>query len=244
VKVLGKAVGPYTLISPLAGVDCYYYRAVAWNGRDAQKEEELKGRATETLSTPFFIEDETGRLMIDPRGAQLELSAEYNEPISGISMSEGARRFLRRHGLSTAADTTVSEYAIKPGEPLLVLGTIAQNPGLGSMADVAPEIKNTYLSREAANLQRHEQLEAMGISSAELSEDNAEAVVALGRDDFDLHPRVVLGTGNGGPPFVISRTTPQTMIGDLARSSVLDIWGGPILALFSLGLLMRWLGQR
>jgi hypothetical protein len=30
VKVLGKATGPYTLLSPLAGLDCYYYKAVAW----------------------------------------------------------------------------------------------------------------------------------------------------------------------------------------------------------------------
>jgi hypothetical protein len=79
VKVLGKATGPYTLLSPLAAVDCYYYRAVAWNGRDAQDEEKSAGRATETLFAPFFVEDETGCLMIDPRGAQLQLPAEYDE---------------------------------------------------------------------------------------------------------------------------------------------------------------------
>jgi len=53
VKVFGKATGPYTLLSPLANVDCYYYRAVAWNGVDAQNEQELQGRATEILFTPL-----------------------------------------------------------------------------------------------------------------------------------------------------------------------------------------------
>src|SRR5690348_2416137 len=57
VKLIGKATGPYTLISPLAGADCYYYRAVAWNGQNAQNEEEVERRAVETIYAPLFIED-------------------------------------------------------------------------------------------------------------------------------------------------------------------------------------------
>src|SRR5579862_3260640 len=64
VKVVGKATGPYTLLSPLASVDCYYYRAVAWNGTDAEDDQQPQACATETLFTPLFVEDETGRLMI------------------------------------------------------------------------------------------------------------------------------------------------------------------------------------
>ena len=235
VKVLGKATGPYTLLSPLAGVDCYYYRAVAWNGRDAQNDQELQRRATETLFAPFFVEDETGRLMIDPRGAQLELPAEYDEQILGESMGEGSRRFLRRHALSTRGETTVSEYAIKPGDPLLVIGTLAENHGLGSMADAeGRKSRDTYLSREAADLQRREQLEAMGVPPTELPDPITSAVP-------DEHPRVVLCAGDGHVPFVLSRQTPQRMIDNLARRSTIGIWGGPVLALLSLGLVMKWL---
>jgi len=235
VKVLGKATGPYTLLSPLAGVDCYYYRAVAWDGRDAQNDEELGGRATEEIFAPFFIEDKTGRLMIDPRGARLELPAEYDEQILGESMSEGSRRFLRRHALSTLGETTVSEYAIKPGDPLLVVGCLAENRGLGSMADAeGRKPQGTYLSREAADLQRREQLEAMGVPETELPETITRAV-------SDEHPRVVLCAGDGRQPFVLSRQTPQRMIDNLARRSTIGIWGGPVLALFSLGLVMKWL---
>ncbi len=235
VKVLGKASGPYTLLSPLAGVDCYYYRAAAWNGRNAQNDDELEGRATEMIFVPFFVEDHTGRLMIDPRGAQLELPAEYDEQILGESMSEGSRRFLRRHALSTRGETTVSEYAIKPGDPLLVVGCLAENRGLGSMADTEGRIsRDTYLSREAADLQRREQLEAMGVPETELPEPVTSAVP-------DEHPRVVLCAGDGRQPFVLSRQTPQRMIDNLARRSTIGIWGGPVLALLSLGLVMKWL---
>src|ERR1700690_105712 len=33
VEVSGKAVGPYTLISPLSALTCYYYRAVVWQNQ-------------------------------------------------------------------------------------------------------------------------------------------------------------------------------------------------------------------
>jgi len=236
VKVFGKATGPYTLLSPLASVDCYYYRAIAWSGRDSDDGQEPHGRATETLFTPLFVEDETGCLMVDPRSAAIELPAAYDEQIFGESMTECSRRFLRRHGLSTSRGTTVSEYAIKPGDPLLVLGTLGESRGVGSMADTETAgDRGTYLSREAADLQRREQLEALGIP---LSESRPPA--GPGDSAFDLLPRVVLRAG-GNRPFVLSRQTPQRMIHRLAQRSVLDIWGGPILALLSCTLLLKWL---
>lgn len=236
VKVLGRAIGPYTLFSPLANVDCYYYKAVAWNGRSAQDDQTAEARATETLFTPFFVEDETGRLMIDPRGAELDLPYEYDEAVSGGTMSQCTRRFLRRHGLSTTGGTHVSEYAIKPGDSVFVFGTLDENRGLCSMAESREHDRaSTYVSREAADLQRLEQLEALGIPQNELP-------AAVEQSDFDLHPRVVLRVGDNRQPFVLSRQQPQRLIEGLARKSVIDIWGGPALALFSLGLVMKGLG--
>jgi hypothetical protein len=225
VKVAGKAAGPYTLLSPLSEVDCYYYRAVGWNGQDA-KTNGLSGRASETLFSPLFVEDETGRLLIDPRGAQLELPAMYDGRISGGSMTEGERGFLQRHGLSISGATTVSEYVIQPGDSLLVLGTLVENHRAGGIP---------YLSSEAADLQRREQLEAMGISRAELPARGTEI-----RPGFDLEADIVLRAGK--VPFVISRAHPQQLTESLARRSVIDIWGGPAVALLSLGLLLKSAG--
>jgi hypothetical protein len=220
-------------------VDCYYYKAVAWDGRSARDDQTFEARATETLFTPFFVEDETGRLIIDPRGAQLDLPREYDEAVSGDSMSQCTRRFLRRHGLSTSGDTKVSEYAIKPGDSVFVFGTLDENRGLGSMAEATGrDPKGTYVSREAADLQRLEQFEAIGIPPDEFPP------AAHDVDDiaFDLHPGVVLRVGDNHQPFVLSRQQPQRLIDGLARKSVVDIWGGPMLALFSVGLVMKWLG--
>ncbi len=116
--------------------------------------------AEEIIFTPLFVEDESGQLMIDPRDAQLELPDEYAETISGASMTECARRFLHRHGLSTITETTVTEWVIKPGDPLLVLGTLSEVP----VTEVkGPGERQFYLSAEAADLQRRERLEEFGV---------------------------------------------------------------------------------
>jgi hypothetical protein len=149
-------------------------------------------------------------------------------------MAECSRRFLRRHGLATEGKTRVSEYAIKPGASLLVLGTLGDHPGA---ENISTRPQRGYLSREAADLQRREQLEAMGVPSSEIPamyQDNVP--------EFNLNPRVVLRAGDSGLPFVLSRQTPQRMIDNLARRSTFSIWGGPPLALLSLGLLMKFLG--
>jgi hypothetical protein len=239
VKVMGKATGPYALLSPLANVDCYYYKAVAWDGRSARDDQTFEARATETLFAPFFVEDETGRLMVDPRGAQLDLPCEYYDAVGTDSMSQCMRRFLRRHGLSTSVDTLVSEYAVKPGDSVFVFGSLDENRGLGSMAEAKGRAAGeTYVSREAADLQRREQLDALGIPQGELP----PAALTDDGIDFDLHPRVVLRVGDNRQPFVLSRQQPQRLIDSLARKSIIDIWGGPALALFSVGLVMKWLG--
>lgn len=238
VKVFGKAAGPYTIISPLAAVDCYYYRAITWDGRDAQDLETSEGRVTETLFTPLFVQDETGTIMIDPRGARLEFPPDYEEQICSGSMAESSRRFLHRHALTDVGDTTVTEYAIKPGDPLLVLGCLSPNPGLGTIGEHSGTKGTYYLSREAADLQRYEQYDAQGVRDPELTARPTGVAIA-----FDEHPSMLLSAGDRRNPFVLSRQTPQRIINDLARRSTLSIWGGPVLTLLSLALLLKHLGS-
>jgi hypothetical protein len=236
VKIFGRATGPYTLISPLAQVDCYYYRAVAREASDERNEKSSESFAEETIFTPLFVEDETGRMLIDPRGAELEIPSEYEEAIETESMSECARRFLRRHGVSTLGNIAVTECAIKPGDPMLVMGTLIEDQSRGTgISGRSPEAP--YLSSEAADLQRREQMEAMGIPVGDLQSTNAHPTAG-----FNLHPEIVLSAGLNQEPFVLSRRNPEHIVGDLARNSVFGIWGGAMLTVLSLGLIIYGLG--
>jgi hypothetical protein len=132
--------------------------------------------------------------------------------------------------ISTA---TVTEYTIRPGDPLLVLGTLRESVPISA---ANRGLDKGYISAEAADLQRREQLETLGIPARELKRTDTEPP-----PKFNLHPNVILADRDD-EPFVLSREAPQRIIAGLARSSVLGIWGGPALALFSLGLLMKWVG--
>src|SRR5882724_4842997 len=125
VEISGTVVGPYTLIAPLSESDCFYYRAIA---RGSGEEEKSKVSA-ETLFVPFFLDDGSGRLMVDPRGAELELQPSVEEDYSPSSATGFTRHFLARHGISTASPARLEEFCIREGDRLFVLATLQENPG-------------------------------------------------------------------------------------------------------------------
>jgi hypothetical protein len=60
-------------------------------------------------------------------------------------------------------------------------------------------------------------------------------------ETFDLNPPVVLMRGTSGGPFFISWRSQRDVVEELAWRSVLYIWGGPVLALAGLWLLVNHL---
>jgi hypothetical protein len=93
------------------------------------------------MHVPFFLDDNTAKVMIDPRGADLDLHRDFQEEFcdSFFTTKEEApdnvRNFLLRHGVSTTNKIKVEEFCIKPKNALFVLGTLDENPGLELTAD-------------------------------------------------------------------------------------------------------------
>jgi hypothetical protein len=67
VEVFGKMLGPYTLLSPLSQTECLYYKAEAWQ-QVGGNEKRWSKVAEEQICVPLFLEDDTGRVAVDPRG--------------------------------------------------------------------------------------------------------------------------------------------------------------------------------
>jgi hypothetical protein len=55
---------------------------------------------------------------------------------------------------------------------------------------------------------------------------------------FELHPSAAISKGEHGQPFTISWHSQKEVAGSLAWKSALCIWGGPVLAIASLYLLL------
>ena len=142
VEINGLATGPFVISSPLKQTNCYYYRSIAWQWNQRGKDSEWIKVAEETLHVPFYLDDGSGRLLVDPTGAEMDLHCdlheEYNRSIllSGPEMPQSVYSFLSRHGADSSKRTKVEEYCIRPKNVLFVLGTLSQNPGLD--ASVVP----------------------------------------------------------------------------------------------------------
>jgi hypothetical protein len=139
IEVNGEANGPYTMPAPITGKACFLYHTTAWQQRDGKKQEWEKV-ADETLHLPFFIDDSTGKLLIEPLGADLDLRPDFREEYSPSFSSTTSRNeadipprvsvFLARHGIAPGFRLRVEEWSIKLGDPLFVAGTLTENPGI------------------------------------------------------------------------------------------------------------------
>lgn len=245
VEISGKAVGPYTLISPLSAVDCYYYRARAWQSN----QHSWKKIAEETLYAPFFVDDGTGHLLVDPRGAETDLPAIFSHEYSTSQFDselipDYISHFLRRHGISSDMPLKLEENCIVPGDTLFVLGTLQENPRLemasGPSVSSSRQSAPAFVSRQAADLQRRGELEFLDIA-AQNSLTSHE--VASEASQFDLNPPVILGK-SARDPFFLSWCSEREVALNLQWQIFLYLWCGPVFTLAGLWLLIASLQRK
>jgi len=140
VEINGLAAGPYTMTAPITGVPCYYFHTTAWQWQQRGKNSEWVKVADERLHIPFFLDDNTGRMLVDPQGAEMDIHRDYHDEFSTslfsstLEIPSNISSFLARHGVSTDQKIKIDEYCIKPKNALFILGTLAQNPGLSVSA--------------------------------------------------------------------------------------------------------------
>jgi len=136
VEISGLAVGPYNLIAPITARPCYYYRTLVWEYKQRGKNKEWVRIAGECMHVPFFVDDNTGRLLVDPRGADLDIHRDFEQEFNGSFFSNrddapgNVTGFLARHGVATSNRIKVEEFCIKPKNSLFILGTLSENPDL------------------------------------------------------------------------------------------------------------------
>jgi len=140
VEVSGLATGPHTIQAPVTGVPSYYYRSVAWQLKRSGKNEHWEKVADESQHVPFFIDDNTGTLLVDPQGAEIDIHRDFSEVYSNsvfsssLGVPSNVGDFLARYGVDCDKKTKVEEFCIKPKNALFVLGTLSQNHGVGISA--------------------------------------------------------------------------------------------------------------
>ncbi len=151
VELNGLAVGPYTIVAPITARPCYCYRTFVWEWKQSGKNKQWVKVAAECMHVPFFLDDNTGKVMVDPRGADLDLHQDFHQEFCDgfFTTKEEAppnvRSFLSRHGIMTTNKIKVEESCIKPKNALFLLGTLADNPGLELTPDPVHDSETTRL---------------------------------------------------------------------------------------------------
>jgi hypothetical protein len=153
VEISGLAVGPYTLLAPITARPCFYYRTLVWEWKQSGKSKQWVKVAGECVHVPFFLDDNSGRVLVDPRGADLDLHRDFEQEFcdSFFTTKEptpsNVRSFLAKHGIVTSNKIKVEEFCIKPKNSLFILGTLAENPGLAVAPEPVVDSEETHSGR-------------------------------------------------------------------------------------------------
>ena len=177
VEVSGKAVGPYTLVSPLSSKDCLYYRVVIRVFRHRRS-----SPIVDEVCAPLYVDDDTGELMIYPAGAEMQWAGATGDG------GEYLTHVLARHGCERQDLVDAREYCIVPDANIFVLGTLRENPwatkdpGASSLSRIGPG----FVSLDEADLLRREAFTCLN--------PNLPSGAAQGRE-FNLYPPTILLRG-------------------------------------------------
>jgi hypothetical protein len=202
---------------------CYYYRTLVWEWKQSGKNKTWVKVAGECMHLPFFVDDNTGRLLIDPRGADLDLHRDFEqefcdsfftskEPVPG-----NVRSFLSRHGIATYNKIKVEEYCIKPKNSLFILGTLGENPGLEvSPRPVQDEEVNT-ISTHGFSLSLNSVSFSPGSSDAEFRIGSMAERLAV---PPNTHVEVIRLSPESGPAKTPDMTQQQKVTAALLKAGI------------------------
>ena len=145
VELNGLAVGPYTLTSPITMRASYYYRTKLWHEVGEGKNRHWELAVDERFHVPFFLKDQTGMVLVNPHGAEMDIHCDFSgtygtSMFSGGMMPPRVAEFAGANGVALNRPLKVEEYCLKPRNALYVLGTLATNPGLTASATPVPTL--------------------------------------------------------------------------------------------------------
>jgi hypothetical protein len=81
VHVRGKTTGDDRLTSPLTGVPCYYYRVHVEKWVKKDDKEEWETVHNDIGERTFYLQDATGRMLVDPHNAEYDLPQTFRAEI-------------------------------------------------------------------------------------------------------------------------------------------------------------------
>jgi len=243
VEVRGRAEGKGPLEAPLTGRPCVWYR---WRiEEEVNSNRQRRWRTLEQGSSdawPFYVEDDTGRVLVDPQGARIEAAHDLSRvdpPLAGPLGAFVQERGIRTHGfLGLRRKLRFTEWHIAPGDPLYVLGVAQERGGLVHERRVRITEKLAVLRADPEAMAGFD-LDGDG----HVSGDEWDVARRLALQEVELagfEDRVVIARdADGRAPFYVSDRDERAVIRSHRWSAVGGVFGGAALALGSAAALLH-----
>ena len=131
VHVRGRAAGEERLTSPITRTPCYFYKVDIEKWERDQNRSRWRHYTTDLRGLRFYVEDTTGKVLVDPNGAECDLVRRGQRVIgdSGFSLRSLFEKKAAPGGRGLATGRfRLTEYCIVPDESYNVTGTCVGNP--------------------------------------------------------------------------------------------------------------------
>ncbi|HSK02968.1 MAG TPA: hypothetical protein VK932_17070 [Kofleriaceae bacterium] len=138
VRLDGRVIEGETLEAPLTGRRCVYYLAIVEAFEAGSTPDSWRELAREARGVRFAIEDGTGRAIVDPDGARVDVDLDRTSTSGTFEEPTAAQAaFLERHGVtltgwSSSRRLRYREGAFEIGEPIAVMCRPVREPDPGA----------------------------------------------------------------------------------------------------------------
>ncbi|HIH24582.1 TPA: hypothetical protein HA251_06115 [Candidatus Woesearchaeota archaeon] len=141
-EIVGEVlIGKKSLIAPFSGTKCAYYRCTIEEYRRQGKHSrwvEIKSAVSEN---PFYLEDDTGKVLVDPKGAEIDVPQTFEFNSSwGKDPDKRIVAYLNDNGMDfegfLGANKTMRyrEHLLIDKQQVYVMGYAGKNPHVKSSA--------------------------------------------------------------------------------------------------------------
>lgn len=238
VQIHGESSGEETLTSPLTHTPCFLYKV------DIERWESDRSRGhwlhywTDIAATAFYIADPTGKVLVDPRGAEYDL---IKRRVREIGRTSGLWSLLTRKQTaegSGASDAELAEYVANLGG--LGPGSLSNSSSdnLVKITGISPgnelPVLGAFLDQQSWTLGRNPvragrfRFTEYCIVPGELY-DVAGTCVENSKPK-DEHDRNLICKGTNEPTFLISWRDEREIESSLRSKALVHIVGGAALA--------------
>jgi len=229
VEIHGKAKADETVSSPVTSTPCYFYKIDIERWVRDKNGGHWSHAATDAQGVKFYLEDATGKVLVDAHGAEYDL-IRAGRVETGRGVGGSVLRVLWGKAdpgsESIVPEATLSAYA----------QAVVSRRGTGSSFDVRSLLGGT-LNLGSSDRYRLTEYLILPEHWYDITGTCTENPVP-----GDEHDRNLIMKGTNEPTFLISWRGEKEIEGSLRRRAALHIFGGAALAVTCLGILLARFG--